>query len=404
MVDCFENIIEIMAVSGNNQLGGKDFDLAIAKDFCSKSGLTFENLRKSTKENILWTAENVKKSLSENDSVTMRINIDNQAYEVTYTSDELLRVVAEVLVQMKSVLNDALRGAKISLADIEEIILVGGSCKMPVVQMYLSSLFQRSITIDPDGDYLVGYGAGVLTGIIRRESEISEIVMTDVYPFSLGIATKNDKSDHYARLSVLIPKNSILPTSKTQIFNGLVPFQTNLALHVYQGEEIWCMDNLDLGTFHMKLTPNEKGDTIVQVTFSYDINGLLEVAARDLIGGHTLEAIVTQKASLLSPEEIEKKRQALNEQNIIQKYKEENRRILAWAQRLYTLADAEYKAVLSDIIDDYNNCLETNSLTALQRLKQTMLARLLKLEMAINTDYFGEDDVISKLLQDNTED
>ena len=135
--------------------------------------------------------------------------------------------------------------------------------------------------------------------------------MTDVCPFSLGIATKNDKSDHYARLSVLIPKNSILPTSKTQIFNGLVPFQTNLALHVYQGEEIWCMDNLDLGTFHMKLTPNEKGDTIVQVTFSYDTNGLLEVAARDLIGGHTLEAIVTQKASLLSPEEIEKKRQAL---------------------------------------------------------------------------------------------
>ena len=404
VVDCFENIIEIMAVSGNNQLGGKDFDLCIAKDFCAKNGLSFDNLRKSTRENILWTAEHVKKALTENESVAMCVNIDDQKYETTYTTKELLQVTSQVLVQMKEVLNDALRGAKIELEDVEEIILVGGSCKMTVVQKYLSALFQRPLTIDPEGDYLVGYGAGVLTGIINRESDISDIVMTDVCPFSLGLASKNDKSDKYPSLSVIIPKNSMLPTSKSQIFSGLVPFQEHLSIHVYQGEEYWCMDNLDLGAFLMDITPNEKGDTAVLVTFSYDIDGLLVVTAKDLIGDHSLEAVITQKATLLTPEEIEQKRQALKEQNILQKFEEENRRILAWAQRLYTQADGANKFALANIIETYSKALPEDSLIAVQKMRKDTIARLLQLEMTIHTDFFGDDDIISQLMDDNTED
>ena len=109
VVECFENIIEILAVAGNNRLGGKDFDKLIAEDFCGKNGLEFSQMPSSVQANLLWTAENVKKTLSQNDTVTMRIQMENQTYETTYTNNDLLKLSEPLLLQMKQLLNNALR-------------------------------------------------------------------------------------------------------------------------------------------------------------------------------------------------------------------------------------------------------------------------------------------------------
>lgn len=399
VVDCFENIIEIIAVSGDNQLGGKDFDKELALDFCNKTGLDYTCLDKVTQQNILWTAESVKRRLSEEENVTMHVTINNKSYEAVYTNEELLRATANVLGKIKTIINDAINGAKTNTENIVDIILVGGSCKMPIVQRYLSALFHREITADNDIDYYVGYGTGVLTGIIKREGDISDIVMTDVCPFSLGVGTTNKEHTHFY-MSVIIPKNTILPTSKSSVYCGLEPFQKRIDFEIFQGEEMHAKSNLSLGRFAMDVVPNENGDTMVEVTFCYDINGLLEVRARDVIGNSTFETTIINKQSQLSEEEIAAKRAAMNNNMRLEKDKEENRSIMAWAQRLHAQADEEQKAHIIQIIRGFATALEQNDIINVARAKKTVLQKLLQMEILVNRNNFSDENIIGNMLAD----
>ena len=273
---------------------------------------------------------------------------------------------------------------------------------MTIVQKYLSALFKETITADEDGDYLVGYGAGMLTGIIERKSEISDIVMTDVCPFSLGTNTTHTKNGKRMGdyMSVIIPKNSILPTAKTQYFNGLTPFQKKIRVSVYQGEALLPEDNLFLGEFDIDVTPTQEGDTSIAVTFCYDIDGILEVTAKDMHGEHTAGTVIVNKKSTLTDAEIEEKRKALRMDQRLEITNEENKNLLAWAQRLYSQADIPTKQILSGMILDFETTLKTNDIIKIRRLKQVLLADLLKLEMQVNRDYFDNDDIITTLLED----
>lgn len=403
VVDCFENIIEIIAVSGNNKLGGKDFDQAIALDFCKKCGLKWDELKKSVQENIIWAAERTKRKLSVEETALMRIMMEETAYEATYDTEELLKATAEVLVQIKEVLNEALRGAKLEYQGIEDIVLVGGSCKMPVVQKYLSALFGREVVAAAECDDYVALGTGVLTGIIGREEEIGDIVMTDVCPFSLGTSIVHE-SGGACYMSVIIPKNSILPIAKTKIYSGMKPFQKKMTFDILQGEELYAYSNLNIGNVELEVTPSEQGHTDAALTFCYDINGVLQVTARDMRGDNKAEAIIVNKNSKLTEAEIESRRIDIKNTQRFEKNKEENRNLLAWAERLYAQGDAGQKLYISRLIDGFAKSVRENDIAGVQRQKSDVAKSLLQLELQINKDYFGDDDVIAKLIENEQDD
>lgn len=402
VVDCFENIIEIIAVSGDNKLGGKDFDSAIAADFCQKNGMKFGSLNKNVRESILWAAENTKKKLTYEESAVMKVNIQNQLYEVEYNTNELLKISSEILVRLKRIINEACKGARILPQDIVDVVLVGGTSKMPVVQKYLSALFQREITAQEDCDNFVALGTGILTGIIGRNEEISDIVMTDVCPFSLGIGVYNRTDERNCYMSVIIPKNSILPIEKSNIYCGSTPFQKEVRVMVYQGEELLVNNNLYLGELLVAVTPDNQGKTSAEVTFCYDINGILQVRAKDLQGDHTAEKVFIRKNSQLTTDEINQKRIDIDRiQTHFEKNKEENLNIMAWGQRLYAQATPEYKDVLANLINDFARCLDNNDIILIKRKKKFIKQKLLELELLINADYFGGDDIIDQMLEDD---
>ena len=403
VVDCFENIIEIIAVSGNNKLGGKDFDKAIALDFCKKCGLEWDELKKSVQENIIWAAERTKRKLSVEETALMRIMLNETAYEATYDTEALLKATAEVLVQIKEVLNEALRGAKLEYQGIEDVVLVGGSCKMPAVQKYLSALFGREVVAAAECDDYVALGIGVLTGIIGREEEIGDIVMTDVCPFSLGTSIVHE-SGGASYMSVIIPKNSILPIAKTQIYSGMKPFQKKMTFDILQGEELYAYSNLCIGNVELEVTPSEQGHTDAALTFCYDINGVLQVTARDMRGENKAEAIIVNKNSKLTEAEIESRRIDIKNTQRFEKNKEENRNLLAWAERLYAQGDAGQKLYISRLIDGFAKSVRENDIAGVQRQKSDVAKSLLQLELQINKDYFGDDDVIEKLIENEQED
>ena len=400
VVDCFENIIEIIAVSGDNQLGGKDFDRAIAVDFCEKIGFYYENLSPGTWENILWAAENVKKKLTSEDSITMCVTIHNKEYAVEYTNKDLLKICAEVLLRIKTVINEAVKGAKIELEDIVDVVLVGGSCKMPIVQKFLSALLDRELTAKNDCEHFVALGVGVITGIISREEEIADLVMTDVCPFSLGIGIRHGQEDMTHYMSVIIPKNSILPIAKSGRYCGLEPFQSYIKFEIYQGEQLYAEKNLQLGEIKIKVTPNEAGDTAAEITFCYDINGILQVTAKDLFGKNTAEAVILKKDSQLTEEEINKKRINIEREMRFERNKEDNINLLAWGQRLYAQAGEEHKEYIVSLIHDFEMSLQNNDVVMVRRKMKYIAQCFLQLEMLINRDYFDNEDIVKELLED----
>lgn len=401
VVDCFENIIEIISISGDNRLGGKDFDRYIAEDFCKRFDLKFSRLDKLTKENLLWIAENVKKNLSREECVTMRAAIDNKEYEAEYTTNELLKVTAGLLLKMQAVINEALRGARIEPEQIVDIVLVGGTCKMPLIQKYLSALFHRDVQADAECEQLVALGVGVLTGIIGRDEHVSDIVMTDVCPFSLGTGTYHSKVDSELSMSVIIPKNSILPITKSGIYYGLEKFQEQIKFEIFQGEDLKAKNNLSLGCLFVDVTPNENGDTAAKVTFCYDINGILQVYAQDLYGDNKAEMMVVSKNFQLSDQEIEQRKIDLEKEQRFEKNKEENRNIIAWGHRLYAQANPEYKDYIAGIVNNFAYHVEQNDVAMVQRKKKEIKEQLLTLEKVVNRDYFENEDVITELLDED---
>ena len=308
---------------------------------------------------------------------------------------------------MKSIINDALNGAKISIEQIEDVILVGGSCKMPVIQKYLSALFHRQITGDEDIDNYVALGTGVLTGIINRDEHVRDIVMTDVCPFSLGIGTHHGENSPIY-MSVIIPKNSILPISKSAFYSGLRPCQETIGFEVYQGEEMMADSNLPLGHSSIDVTPDEDGSTTSEVTCTYDINGLLEIKACDVNSDNKIEGTILNKNSHLNNSDIANKRATMNNQMnqiVLEKDKEENRNIMAWAQRLHAQADEEYKRKIISVISVFARALESNNIIQIARAKKNVFKDLLLLEYTINRNHFDEEDIIGQMLKDiHTED
>ncbi len=400
VVDCYENIVEILAVAGNNQLGGKDFDECIAKDFCKQNGLEFSELKKSVKENINRTAENVKKRLSVEDSVKMHINIENQEYSYTYDTNSFIKIASEILVKIKKVINEAIRGADVNMNEIVDVVMVGGSCKMPVVQKYISALFKRQINVLAECDLLVALGAGLLTGIIARDDEVKDIVMTDVCPFSLGVDSWNNEEREFLLMSVLIPKNSILPISKSREYYALEKNQKRIDFNIYQGEEMLAKNNLWIGEISVKVTPDEQGNSYAKITFTYDINGILQVTAEDMNGDNITEAIIVNKASGLTEEEMNKRKININKDLRFEKNKEENRNIIAWGQRLYAQANDEYKGQIAEILMDFQRSVENNDIIMVKKKKQNVIKSFKILETIVNRDCFSDDDVISGLLDE----
>lgn len=397
VVECFENIIEILAVAGDNHLGGKDFDERIARDFCERCNLDFDTLRKSEQEKVLWAAEKTKKALSREPQVIMNVMLGEAEYEVPYDEERLLDVSADLLIKIKSVMDEALTGADVDLSRVTDIIPIGGSCRMPLIQQYLSALLGREVKVDEENRYYVGYGAGVLTGIMEREQGISDIVMTDVCPFSLGIPAYYSKNGPGGRkgdfMDILIPKNSVLPISNKIVRHYKAEKPRLMSIQVFQGENEYAYANLLLGNLVLTVTPGETGLAEVEVVFCYDINGILEVTVNDIHGGKGPQMVELERNARLSPAELRQRHIDISTTPLLEKNKEENKSLVAWGHRLFVQGKPKHRRILTDIIPAFEECLQRNDIIQIRKMARSLASQLAEMEKEINKNYFEEEDL-----------
>ena len=277
IVDCFDTMVEILAVSGDNHLGGDDFNEAIAGGFLKEHQLQQKYLSETEYAILLRQAEKCKIALSTLPETKMTAVIGGQTYQSVYTNESVMRESSGIWKRMQRVLRHALQDGRVSLEEIDAVILAGGSGKMPLVQSYMEQLFEQTPLVTGFSDQLIARGLGLVCGVMERKDKVRDYVLTDICPFTLGTSVNNDADHQHPYMSAIIERNTVLPCSRVQRYYTVSDYQSEVKVDIRQGEEPYAEDNLQLGVLKVPIPKKKKGEECIDIRFTYDINGILEV-------------------------------------------------------------------------------------------------------------------------------
>lgn len=387
VVDCFENVISINAISGNNHLGGTDFDRAMAEYFCFKNGLNYYVLDLSFQQSILRACEQAKIKLSTQSVAEVSLVHLNKNYNCIFDENVLFNTTHSLLESCKNVIGKAVKDSGFSASELDSLILVGGSSKMPVLQHYLSDALNIPVLKEENMDSLVALGLGKYIGIKQRDENIKDVVVTDICPFSLSTSTYNEQNPGLELSTVLIPKNSVLPTSKKMTLRTVHKGQTKVNISVFQGQAMYAKENLFLGQAFIHVPRNMHDYESFDLIYSYDINSMLYVEA---IVHSTQEHYIfrVSKGDVLEKVDASVRLDSIKEVSLALYQNNEVDALLARIERIYQEVDEETQDYLMRLHSEFTKDMETliNNIQKRKRLINQVSQILNQIEESQNVD------------------
>lgn len=370
IVETFENIIEIIAIAGDNHLGGDDFNAAIAERFYQLHPELDGVLSAQEQGTVLRLAEQCKIALTTQSNAGMIMEHNGKQYEMLLNGNQLIQCCAPIFIRMEHVIKRALKDSGKSISEIDEIVLVGGSSKMPTVQKYIEHLTGRETISRVSPDLAVAIGAGIVSGIKSRDEAVKDLVLTDICPFSLGVDAYNCIS-RKCEFSPIIERNTSLPVSDTQIYRTVRNNQRIIETSIYQGDSLNLKDDLFLGKCTIKIPPAPAGQIQIAVRFSYDINGILDVEVTVLQTGEKTQKLIVNN-NTLTKEEIDQHLAKLKRLNVNAEGQDENSLLLARGERLFAENSGEIREKTAMLMDAFQASLVRNDIIEIEKLKRIL--------------------------------
>lgn len=410
LLETFENIMEVLSISGDTMLGGEDFTTKICEIFLKNIKLSIADLSRDERTKLYTKADRAKKLISLK-NVEIEMEIKGKKYKSEITQENFRETVKPLLVKMKVAIDKALQDGNTDAREIEKVILVGGAVKLGIIEEFVEKYFHKMrgekiyfnnddfiendklVSIAADPDTVVAYGVGIAVGMKERNKVFKERILTDVCPFTLGTEIVG------RRFAPIIPRNTTVPTSRSEYFYTIEDYQSQVTVGIYQGESLNIDDNLFLGEFLLDVPQNLAGKEAINVRFTYDINGILEVEAKVVSTGVKKSKLIINGD--LSEEEKNEKIKMLEEIKIQSENKNKDKLLLERANRIYAeIVNTEIRNHISDYLENYKMVVATGDRIRIQKTKKNFSEFLDKIDPEIN-DMSVED--ILKDFEDETE-
>jgi molecular chaperone HscC len=339
ILECFENVFEVHASAGDNFLGGEDFLDVLVEAFCQDNQLRQPAIPAQEYGQLRRRLELVKRELGGTAVAPLQMAIGGRDYLWTIDEERFARLCEPLVQRMRTPIERAMRDAKLQPSQLDEIVLVGGASRMPLVARLVSRMFGRLPLRHVNPDQAIALGAGVAAGLKSRDAKLEEIILTDVCPYTLGtqIARRDPNGQiHTGFFHPIILRNSTVPVSREDQFYPMHDNQQKLTIDIFQGENPLVANNIKLGEIAVDLDKRRQNDENgVTVRFTYDINGLLQVEVTEHSTKRRHELLLEQNPGLMTPEEIRARLAALAELKVHPREQQENIAVLARAERLY---------------------------------------------------------------------
>ena len=394
LLETFENIMEVLSISGDTMLGGEDFTTKICEIFLKNIKLSIVDLSRDERTKLYTKADRAKKLISLK-NVEIEMEIKGKKYKSEITQENFRETVKPLLVKMKVAIDKALQDGNTDAREIEKVILVGGAVKLGIIEEFVEKYFHKMrgekiyfnnddfiennklVSIAADPDTVVAYGVGIAVGMKERNKVFKERILTDVCPFTLGTEIVG------RRFAPIIPRNTTVPTSRSEYFYTIEDYQSQVTVGIYQGESLNIDDNLFLGEFLLDVPQNLAGKEAINVRFTYDINGILEVEAKVVSTGLKKSKLIVNGD--LSEEEKNEKIKMLEEIKIQSENKNKDKLLLERVNRIYAeIVNTEIRNHISDYLENYKMVVATGDRIRIQKAKESFSQFLDKIDPEIN--------------------
>ena len=386
ILEIFEGVIEVRASTGDNRLGGEDFNAALVQMMRQKFSRPFASIsdQAALAGRLAVAAEQARRALTEAPETTMSFVLDGVAYQLPVSTESFETEAEPLLKRLREPVLRALRDSDIRAEALNQVVMVGGATRMPVVRRAVTRMFGRFPATSVNPDEAVAVGAAIQAGLKSRDSALREVVLTDVCPYTLGVDIAEQGPGGALRHGIFAPiieRNTAVPTSRNHSFTTLQDNQPKVRFRIYQGESRLVADNIPLGEIEIPVPKGRAGQVWIDCRFSYDINGLLEVDLHVPQTGERRELVIVEDESL-SPQELEKRRVALSALKQHPRESDANRAALARAGRCYEDQLGDVRAYIGRIILAFETALDTQDPRVVDQARAELLTALDDIEGA----------------------
>ena len=382
IVEMFAGIVEVRASAGDNRLGGDDFNEALANALRARldpDGLLGRQNPERARALLLQAAERTRRALSDKAEAELAVTVEDRRLAVTVTTADLEAAVEPLLRRLRDPVVRALRDSQIDTASLSEVVLVGGATRMPVVRKAITRLFGRfpNSTVHPD--HAVALGAAIQGGLIVRDGGLDEVRITDVCPFTLGV----DRSERDGRGGVvsglftpIIERNTPVPVSRVHYFQTMGDNQRRVEFGIFQGEAREVSGNVRLGGLDIAVPPRPAGEVQVDVRFSYDSSGLLEVDVSIPLTGESRNVVFVDEEDRKDAAELDRRRRALAAIKVHPREEAANQALLARAERMWEDHLGDVREAIGHWIIAFQTALESQDHRTIAQASADLAMRL----------------------------